>query len=87
MYRRAVRSPALIQQFVQPRPLVALDVEEKGVRRAFTELHREVPKQIHLNALNRQDEERAESHREENDARLIPGTAEVQHRVTQGERG
>ena len=63
-----------------------LDVDQEHVGRVLRHLHRELAEQARLQRPDADDEERAESDREQNHARLIARTRQVQHGVTQRKR-
>ena len=66
--------------------LPALDVEQEHVRRVGGRLDRELAEQARLQRSDADDEERAEPDGEQDDARLVAGPGQVQHRVPQRER-
>ena len=66
--------------------LVALDVHEKHVGSLFPDLHRELFEQAGLQRPDADDEKRAETDGQQDDARLISRTRQVQHRVAERKR-
>ena len=66
--------------------LIGLNVDQEHVGRILADLHREVLQQIGLQRADAEDEEGAETDGEQDDARLIAGTRDVQHRLPERER-
>ena len=78
--------PGIGQKRAHALDLFALDVDEEHVRRVLGNLHRELLEQARLQRADADDEERAEADREQDDARLVPGPRQVQHRMPERKR-
>ena len=63
--------------------LVRLHVDQHEIRRVPAGFHRELRQQVRLHDANRQNEERAQSHRHEHHARLVTRAAQADHGVAQ----
>ena len=66
--------------------LILLNVEQEHVGRVGRHLNRELVEQAGLQRSDPDDEERAEADGQQDDPRLVAGTRQMQHRVTQRER-
>ncbi len=66
--------------------LALLDVEQEHVGRVGRHLHRELAEQARLQRPHADDEEGAEADGQQDDARLVARTRQVQHRVAQRKR-
>ena len=66
--------------------LTALHVDQEHVGRVGRHLDRELAEQVRLQRSHADDEEGAEADGEQDDARLVAGPRQVQHRVPQRER-
>ncbi len=66
--------------------LAALDVQQEHVRRLFRDLNRELVEQRRLQRPDADDEKGAEADGQQDDARLIPRSRQMQDGVAQRER-
>ena len=75
----------LIEKRLEPVALVGLDVDQKHVGRIRTGLDGEVAQQVGLKRPHPEDEKRAETDGQQDDARLIAWPRDVQNRLPQRE--
>ena len=74
---------ALAQQRLARPRLIALDVDDEHVGAAAAHADVELRDQVALQRADAEDEETAQPDREQDDPRLIAGTAQADHRVAQ----
>ena len=83
---RGVRRLARRQKGAHRLHLRREDLDQEHVGAAAGQLERQLTQQVGLHRAHADDEEAAQTHREQDDARLVARTPEAEHRVPEGER-
>src|SRR5204863_5993372 len=76
----------IAQEATQRFGLGALNIHQEHVRSVLVRLYRELLEQTRLERPDPDDEERTEANGEQHHARLVAGTREVQHGMTERKR-
>ena len=70
------------EKLADPGPLILLNVDQEHVGAVLADFQRERPQQVGLDRVDADDEEAAQSHRQQYDAGLIAGSRQIEDGVT-----